>query len=291
MKKKRPSDDIYKRVDRLLIRHKTLKRAREHSTEELQNALLKRVEQYAKNLPSGLPGIKMEELAYDSARLAAFEKDHKRLQKKNDDYRDDQFEGAFFETLIHNLRPSPDSKKKMEEAKISYREKRQREFLGPYEQKIKDRKISRPHFGEWLSPMPVFSEKEPFGFCQATGESRDVIRAFLKTIKVKKTGQPQRGRGRPQILYSVDTNLRVMDQWIGKWVHQTPRNVCIEAAMTYLATIGIYARKEIEVPATASQFKRFRRIVVKYLKRVRSKIEDPYIQQMADFILNEPDPS
>ena len=82
-----------------------------------------------------------------------------------------------------------------------------------------------------------------------------------------------------------------MDQWIGKWVHQTPRNVCIEAAITYLATIGMYVRKEIEIPATARQFKQFSRIVVKHLERVRSKIEDPYIQQMADVILNEPDPS
>jgi hypothetical protein len=291
MKKKRPSDDVYKRVDRLLIRHKTLKEAREHSAEELQTALQKRVEQYTKYLPHGLTDEQKDRLTYNYARLAAFEKDHKRLQKENDDYRDDLFEGAFFETLIHDLRPSPDSKKKMEEAKISYREKRQRKFLGPYEQMIRDRKISRPHFGEWLSPMPVFSEKEPFGFCQATGESRDVIRAFLKTIKVKKTGQRQRGRGRPQILYSVDTNLRVMDQWIGKWVHQTPRNVCIEAHMTYLVTIGIYAAKEIEIPATARQFKRFRRIVIKHLNRVRAKIEDSYIQQMADDILNGPDPS
>ena len=291
MKTKRPADDDPRRVDRLLIRHKTLKRAREHSTEELQNILLKRVEQYTNKLPYGLTDAQKNRLAYDSARLAAFEKEYRKLEKRNNDYRDDLFEGAFGETLIHNLRPSPDSEKKIEEAKISYREKRQREFLGPYEQKIRDRKISRPHFGKWLSPMPIYSEKEPFGFCQATGESRDVIRAFLKTVRVKKTGQSRGERGRPQILYSVDTNLRVMDQWIGKWVHQTPRNVCIEAAVTYLATIGIYTPQEIEIPATARQFKRFRRIVIKHLKRVRAEIEDPYIQQMADVILNEPDPS
>ena len=89
MKKKRPSDDVYKRVDRLLIRHKTLKRAREHSTEELQNALLKRVEQYINKLPYGLTDAQKNRLAYDSARLAAFEKEYRKLEKRNNDYRDD----------------------------------------------------------------------------------------------------------------------------------------------------------------------------------------------------------
>jgi hypothetical protein len=137
--------------------------------------------------------------------------------------------------------------------------------------------------------MPVFSHREPFGYCQATGKSRDAIRAFLKTIKIKKAGQPPRRRGRPLILYSVDTNLRVMDQWIGKWVPQAPRDVVGFAALTYYATIGMYLRKGIEIPATAHQFKRFRRITIKHVKRVRAKIADPYIRKMADGILNDPE--
>ena len=289
MKKKSPSDDVYKRVDRLLVLHKTLKRAREHSKEELQNALLKRVEQHTNLLPHGLTDEQEDRFAYNSARLAAFEKDHKRLQKKDDDYRDDLFEGAFGETLIHVLRPSPDSKKKMEEAKISYREKRLREFLGPYEQMIRDRKISRPHFGEWLSPMPVFSEKEPFGFCQATRKSRDAIREFLKTIKIKKIEQARRGRGRPPILYSVDTNLRVMEQWLGNWVEQTHDNPGWAALMTFGATIGRHARMKTEIPGTKRQKKRFHSIIRKHIKLVRAEIEDPYNQQVADDILTGPE--
>ena len=278
-------------IHRVLLKCATIELARNNLTSELQEELGERVKQRCVDLVK-LPIFKKHEVGYQRLRLDALAREYKKLEGDNQKLFERQFEGACREILDHLLRPGPDSKKKIEEAKIRFYERGPRKASVLYEKiekMIKAREISTGHLGEWLSPMPVFSEKEPFGFCQATRKSRDAIREFLKTIKIKKIEQARRGRGRPPILYSVDTNLRVMEQWLGNWVEQTHDNPGWAALMTFGATIGRHARMKTEIPGTKRQKKRFHSIIRKHIKLVRAEIEDPYNQQVADDILTGPE--
>jgi len=290
MKTKRPADDVHKRVDRLLVRHKTLKRAREHSTEELQNGLLKRVEQYTKNLPHDLPRIKKEELAYICARLAALEKDNKRLRKKVADSTKRLFEGSLAETLLWYKEPTEENQLKIKKAKALFWQQRQDE----YEHRSRDGSPLQYGSIGWLAPMPVWSEKDPYGYCQATGKNRTAIRRFLDSIDAKVVGKEKKvGRGRPLQFYPVTTNLRVLDHWLKKWVGQTPDKVGRMAVLTFDGVIGRRERlagggRKSNVSPT--QTKRFVRIIQQHLRRVRKGLSVPYISAVADGILECSDP-
>jgi len=71
--------------------------------------------------------------------------------------------------------------------------------------------------------MPVFNEGDPCGYFQATGQRRQKIENFLRSINAKPTKIfVTNKRGKPKSLYGFKTNCLVLDQWFGKWCDQDP---------------------------------------------------------------------
>jgi hypothetical protein len=76
----------------------------------------------------------------------------------------------------------------------------------------------------WFAPMPVYNHvahnnSAPWGYCQATGQDRWKVKDFLRAKKQTPVDKNRRkGAGKPLDLYGFETNLLVLDKWLGDWL-------------------------------------------------------------------------
>jgi hypothetical protein len=115
---------------------------------------------------------------------------------------------------------------------------RERLFLDAMRLVLRDQKKATPNrdrkpsadspLKNWLEPMPVYAiyaEKTgQVGYVNATGQRRQRIESYLRTIKAKPVGTLKKARGKPQSLFGFGTNLRVLDKWLGSWCPQDPES-------------------------------------------------------------------
>ena len=123
----------------------------------------------------------------------------------------------------------------------------------------------------WLEPMPIFNEGEPRGYVQATGQSRKVIKNFLRQIKAKPEGRlTKKQRGRPVQLYGFETNCRVLDQRLGRWCAQNGEqkyDVVLDEALI-LANAVAKSKK----PVIKTRLARLRKILTTHARPVAKEI-------------------
>jgi hypothetical protein len=120
----------------------------------------------------------------------------------------------------------------------------------------------------WGAPMPIFSERDPVGYCQATGQYRRKILDFLKQAGAKPVSAiGKSGRGRPHHIYGVKTNLLVLDRWLGRWLPSAPNSV----ADAIIDTLMWQFSQEV----AAATRRKILKILYHQWQSVRPKLTDP----------------
>ena len=272
MKKKSPSNDVPRRVDRLLIDHKSLAAARKNSTDKkLWDSLEKKVNQFIQKLPKNrLHPLDEETIAYRLARLDALEREYRKLKSKEASRNEAIVGGSEGEMLLLDNKGKKTGRKSPEH-------------------RAGDGSPVAHLSVNWLAPMPIWSETAQFGYCQATGKIRTTIRRVLKSIDAKVAGKGKKaGRGKPPQLYTVSTNLKVLDHWLGCWVDQSPENVGWTAVLIFNGMFSFQRRLENEGQkpnASSAQKKQFARVIKKHLRRVRKRLSDSQLTEEEDAIL------
>ena len=80
----------------------------------------------------------------------------------------------------------------------------------------------------WFAPMPIYNhiahnDQAPWGYCQATGQDRKKVSAFVNGENQKAIDYLRhKGAGRRLPLYGFETNLQVLDKWLGGWLLTSP---------------------------------------------------------------------
>ncbi len=155
----------------------------------------------------------------------------------------------------------------------------------------------------WFVSMPVYNhiahnKSAPWGYCQATGQDRWKVKDFLRAKKqtpVKKT--KHKGAGKPLDLYGFETNLLVLDKWLGDWLLNSrnddweyqdtnasgktfwvskPERVC----ETIYETVWHTACEE----HTNVQAERLRAVMRKHLMRWKGRVKDPDTRRIIPFL-------
>ena len=127
----------------------------------------------------------------------------------------------------------------------------------------------------WFEPMPAFGNAKTFGYVQATGRHRKAVGQFLRDIGAQPNRPKGKGRGRPKDLYGFDTNMKVLDQWLGTWLPQEPNRV----AVAVMETLVWSASQEFE-PAQA---RLLRELLLRHWRRIAGGITDPALLDEAKF--------
>jgi hypothetical protein len=139
--------------------------------------------------------------------------------------------------------------------------------------KKRDRKPKAPYQAKnWLEPMPVYSETQPFGYVQATSQRRKKIESFLHGIKAKpERPSPKKQRGRPANLYGFETNRRVLDEWLGVWCDQASQ----AKYDLIVKEVRVLAEKvaNSKSPVDCDRLGRLRQVLRKHAKPVAKQID------------------
>jgi hypothetical protein len=129
------------------------------------------------------------------------------------------------EGLVRRLQETIESKRARWRSKCEIEAKEKYRELMRRNAKIMREQAPRFAFQvNWFSPLPIYnhtahSNFPEWGYCQATGQERKKVSAFLRAKKQEPVEYFKwKGAGRPLPLYSFETNLLVLDKLLSDWL-------------------------------------------------------------------------
>ena len=147
---------------------------------------------------------------------------------------------------------------------------------------------------DWFAPLPIYnhtahSDHAEWGYCQATGQDRKKVSAFLKAKKQYPIEFPKRkGAGRPLPLYGFETNLLVLGKWLGDWLpnarggefqyHDSSvpgKTFIVPGPERVCEAIDRTVRHAAHEQHTDDQAKQFLAVLRKQLSRWKGRVKDP----------------
>ena len=155
----------------------------------------------------------------------------------------------------------------------------------------------------WFAPMPiynhtVFNGETLWGYCQATGQDRKKVGAYL-TAKNQRPieHQNRRGAGRKIPLYGFETNLLVLEKWLGDWLLTSPdrswlyqdstkpgKTLCLPKPERVCEAIYDTVSHTAGEEHTDAQAEQFRAILWKHMRRWKGRVKDPDTRRIIPFL-------
>jgi hypothetical protein len=177
------------------------------------------------------------------------------------------------------------------------------------ERRQSDAKILReraPGFhvpANWFSPMAIYHYDAgdgltSWGYCQATGQDRKKVASFLKKKNQKPVERSARkGAGRRLPLYGFDTNLLVLDKWLGDWLLNSPdptwryqdskrpgKTFYIAKPERVCEAIHSTVWHTAAEDHTDAQAEQFCAVLSKHLRRWKRRVKDPDTRRIIPFL-------
>lgn len=147
----------------------------------------------------------------------------------------------------------------------------------------------------WFALLPIYNhtahnDQATWGYCQATGQDRKKVRAFLKAKNQKAIAIPNRkGPGRRLPHYGFETSLLVLNEWLGNWLLSSPdetwyyqdsdipgKTFCMPDAERVCEAIYRTVWHAACQEHTDDQAIQFCALMLKHLKLWKGKVKDPY---------------
>jgi len=134
----------------------------------------------------------------------------------------------------------------------------------------------------WFSGTPVYNQDVHngqllWGYCQATGQGRAKVGGFLKAKRQKPVEfLGHKGAGRRLPLYGFETNMLVLDKWLGDWLLASPERVWRNwpDAERVCEAIDNTLFFSVHLEHSSEQAERFRAVLREHWKRWKGRVKD-----------------